>query len=85
NLDHALAMAGLDTSQVEFIYGEQGRGHNAVEMVARGEIDAANVDIPFDLQGKKRGLNAIQLPAVPVIHNTTICANTEFVYTHEEL
>ncbi|HEX9878649.1 MAG TPA: hypothetical protein VGB25_00475, partial [Candidatus Binatia bacterium] len=47
NLDHALALAGLDTSQVEFLYGEQGRGHNAVEMVARGEIDAANVDIPF--------------------------------------
>ncbi len=84
NLDHALALAGLDTSQVEFIYGTEDRGHEAVEKVARGELDAANVDIPFDLQGKKRGLNAIQLPAVPVIHNTTICASTEFVWKNEE-
>jgi hypothetical protein len=31
--------------------------------VERGDVDAANVDIPFDLQAKKRGLNAIELPA----------------------
>ncbi len=84
NLDHALALAGLDTSQVEFIYGTEDRGHEAVEKVARGELDAANVDIPFDLQAKKRGLNTIQLPSVPVIHNTTICASTEFVWKNEE-
>ena len=84
NLDHALALAGLDTSQVEFIYGSEDRGHEAVEKVARGELDAANVDIPFDLQAKKRGLNTIQLPSVPVIHNTTICASTEFVWKNEE-
>ncbi len=84
NLDHALSLAGLDTSQVEFIYGTEERGHEAVEKVARGELDAANVDIPFDLQGKKRGLNTIQLPSVPVIHNTTICASTEFVWKNEE-
>lgn len=84
NLDHALSLAGLDTSQVEFIYGTEDRGHEAVEKVARGELDAANVDIPFDLQAKKRGLNTIQLPSVPVIHNTTICASTEFVWKNEE-
>ncbi len=84
NLDHALSLAGLDTSQVEFIYSTEDRGHEVVEKVARGELDAANVDIPFDLQGKKRGLNVIQLPSVPVIHNTTICASTEFVWKNEE-
>jgi ABC-type nitrate/sulfonate/bicarbonate transport system substrate-binding protein len=91
NLDHALRRAGVDTSKVEFIFvrddagGKAGKdSHGAVEMVARGEIDAANIDIPFDLQAKKRGLNCIELPAVPVIHNTTICASMEFVRQNEE-
>lgn len=84
NLDHALALAGVDTSQVEFVFPQTERGHEAVEAVVRGEVDAANVDIPFDLQAKKRGLNTIQLPSVPVIHNTTICASTDFVWKNEE-
>ena len=86
NLDHALGLAGVDTSKVEFIFGDKlsHKGHEAVEKVARGEIDAANVDIPFDLQAKKRGLNVIKLPSVPVIHNTTVCASTEFVRKNEE-
>jgi ABC-type nitrate/sulfonate/bicarbonate transport system substrate-binding protein len=87
NLDHALKRAGVDTSKVEFIFvrDEMGKdSHGAVEMVARGEIDAANIDIPFDLQARKRGLSVIELPAVPVIHNTTICASTEFVWQNEE-
>jgi hypothetical protein len=84
NLDHALALAGVDTSTIEFIYPDNERGHDAVEAVARGDVDAANIDIPFDLQAKKRGLNYIQLPSVPVIHNTTICATTDFVWKNEE-
>ena len=86
NLDHALGLAGVDTSQVEFVFGAQGadKSHQAVEMVARGEVDAANVDIPFDLQAKKKGLKVITLPSVPVIHNTTICATTDFVWKNEE-
>lgn len=87
NLDHALRRAGVDTSKVEFVFARDTEGkdcHSAVERVARGEIDAANVDIPFDLQARKLGLNAIELPTVPVIHNTTICASTEFVRKNEE-
>ena len=87
NLDHALRRAGVDTSKVEFIYPQRMElrdGRLAVERVARGEVDAASVDIPFDLQAKKLGLNTIELPAVPVIHNTTICASTDFVLKHEE-
>lgn len=86
NLDHALGLAGVDTSQVEFVFGGQGadKSHQAVEMVARGEMDAANVDIPFDLQAKKKGLQVITLPSVPVIHNTTVCATTDFVWKNEE-
>ena len=48
------------------------------------DVDAANVDMPFDLQAKKRGLNALEFPALPVIHNTTICANMDFVRENEE-
>jgi hypothetical protein len=54
-----------------------------VEAVIRREVEAANVDIPFDLQAKKKGLNVIQLPARPVIHNTTICASMDYVLKNE--
>ncbi len=89
NLEHSLALAGVDTSKVEFIYNKPNvtmadRGNTAIEMLSRGEIDAANVDIPFDLQGKKKGFHPVKLPSVPVIHNTTICASTDFTLKNEE-
>jgi NMT1/THI5 like len=93
NLRSALARAGVDISKVEFVYssregeGEDSRlavGYSSIERVRRHEVDAANVDIPFDLQAKKRGLNALELPALPVIHNTTICASMDFVRKNEE-
>jgi Txe/YoeB family toxin of Txe-Axe toxin-antitoxin module len=86
NLEQSLKRAGVDTSQVELVYGGRKQGidaREAVEMVARGEVEAANVDIPFDLRARKRGLNVIQLPALPVIHNTTICANMDYVLKNE--
>ena len=86
NLEQSLKRAGVDTSQVELVYDRRNRGiqaHEAVEMVVRGEIEAANVDIPFDLRAKKRGLNLIQLPARPVIHNTTICTSMDYVLKNE--
>jgi NMT1/THI5 like len=93
NLRSALERAGVDLSKVEFVYssregeGADSRlavGYSSIERVRRHEVDAANVDIPFDLQAKKRGLNAIKLPALPVIHNTTICASMDFVRENEE-
>ncbi len=93
NLRHALERTGVNVAKVEFVFssregeGEDSRlavGPSSIERVRRGEVDAANVDIPFDLQAKKRGLNALELPSLPVIHNTTICASTEFVRANEE-
>ena len=93
NLRHALERAGVDVSKVEFVFssregeGEDSRlavGPASIARVRRGEVDAANVDIPFDLQAKKKGLNALELPSLPVIHNTTICASTDFVRENEE-
>jgi hypothetical protein len=93
NLRQALDRAGVDVSRVEFVFssregeGEDSRlavGYSSIERVLRQDVDAANVDIPFDFQAKKRGLNAIELPALPVIHNTTICASTDFVHKNEE-
>ncbi|MGH7769682.1 MAG: ABC transporter substrate-binding protein [Candidatus Binatia bacterium] len=93
NLRHALQRAGVDIAKVEFVFssregeGADSRlavGSSSIDRVRRGEIDAANVDIPFDLQAKKRGLNALELPSLPVIHNTTICASTDFVRANEE-
>jgi ABC-type nitrate/sulfonate/bicarbonate transport system substrate-binding protein len=59
-------------------------GPASIDRIRRNDVDAANVDMPFDLQAKKRGLNAIELPALPVIHNTTVCANMDFVRNNEE-
>lgn len=88
NLKHSIELGGADLSRVEFvILREHGGGwgsRTAVEMVARGEAAAANVDAPFDLQGEKRGLHRLETPSVPVIHNATICANGEWVRASEE-
>jgi len=93
NLRHALARAGVDVAKVEFVFssregeGADSRlavGPSSIDRVRRGEVDAANVDIPYDLQAKKRGLGALELPSLPVIHNTTICASMDFVRGNEE-
>jgi hypothetical protein len=93
NLRRALERAGVDISTVEFLFssregeGADSRlavGPSSIDRVRRRDVDAANVDIPFDLQARKRGLNALELPALPVIHNTTICASTDFLNRNEE-
>ncbi|MCH6546683.1 MAG: ABC transporter substrate-binding protein [Deltaproteobacteria bacterium] len=88
NLKHGLRLAGIDVETVEFHEAHEVGGVNgrlAVEAVANGKFDAAHVDIPFDLQAKKKGLNALDLPEVPVIHNTTICTTTTFAENNKEL
>ena len=77
---------------VQFVLASRdGEGADSRLAVGPSSIDrfaatsrAANVDMPFDLQAKKHGLNAIELPDLPVIHNTTICANIDFVRENEE-
>src|SRR4051812_3760142 len=71
NLKHSIELGGADLSKIEFTtIKERGaaRSRLAVQMVARGEAAAANVDAPFDLQGEKLGLHKLDLPTVPVIH-----------------
>jgi NMT1/THI5 like protein len=86
NLIEALGEAGVDASKIDFVSLEETevKRYLSLDMVARGEVDAADVDIPFDLIAKKRGLNVLQLPDRPVIHNTTICASTDFVRRNED-
>jgi NMT1/THI5 like protein len=93
NLRQALARAGVDLAKIEFVLasregeGADSRlavGPSSIDRIRRNDVDAANVDMPFDLQAKKHGLNAIELPALPVIHNTTICANMDFIHQNEE-
>jgi ABC-type nitrate/sulfonate/bicarbonate transport system substrate-binding protein len=88
NLRRALREAGANPDKIEFVFSggdTKHPSHIAVDMVANGDIDAANVDLPFDLQATKQGLNSIELPDIPVIHNTTICANTDFVHSHRDV
>ena len=86
NLIEALGEAGVDASKIEFVSLEETevKRYLSLDMVARGDVDAADVDIPFDLIARKQGLNVLQLPDRPVIHNTTICASTDFVWRNED-
>lgn len=86
NLIEALRDAGVDASKIEFVSVEETevKRYLSLDMVLRGEVDAADVDIPFDLIATKRGLNVLQLPDRPVIHNTTICASMDFVRRNED-
>jgi hypothetical protein len=88
NMKHALQIGGVDLKKIEFVEMER-RGnsnycHEAIELVAQGRADAAMVDMPFDRQGEKRGMHRLDVPSLPVIHNSTICANREWVQENEE-
>jgi len=86
NLIEALREQGVDAGKIEFVSAEETevKRYLALEMLERGEVDAAQVDIPFDLVGQKRGFSVLPVPERPVIHNTTICASTEFVRRNEQ-
>jgi hypothetical protein len=87
NLIAGLRQIGVDTGKINFIMvrGSQGEmNHLNFEKVRRGEVDATTVDVPFDLRARKLGMSVIELPSIPVIHNTTICASTDFVSRNEE-
>ena len=87
NLLYALKFAGVDVDKIEFVdvpaKGER-RCPVAMEMLARGEADAANVDVPYDYQGIKLGYNVVDVPNIPVIHNVTITANQDWVDKNED-
>jgi len=86
NLKHSLEVGGANLDAIEFVIMDSlapDVSHRAVEAVVRGEAVAASVDIPFDLQGEKRGLLHLPIPSVPVIHNATMCANREWVVENE--
>src|SRR5581483_9396618 len=88
NLQHSLRLAGVDVDRMEFmgLSGGSGRmpSRSMVEMVHRGEVAGASVDLPFDFVGQQLGLRILDIPSVPVIHNTTLCANREWVLRNEE-
>jgi hypothetical protein len=87
NLKHSLELAGVDLDRVEFLQMKRrglDHGKQAVEMLLDGAAEAAGVDIPFDKMAEKRGMHRLDVPTVPVIHNTTICGNRQWVIENEE-
>jgi hypothetical protein len=87
NMKHSIEAGGADLSKIEFVVLDGPKNfvcRDAVEEVAAGRASAAAVDIPFDLRGEKRGLHRLPIPAVPVIHNATICANREWIKDNED-
>lgn len=87
NLKRSLRSAGADIDSIEFVFLESGEqaGKTMVEKVAAGEAVAASVELPFDKQAERYGLHHLDFPAPPVIHNTTICANREWVRENRQL
>ena len=87
NLKHSLEIGGADLDTIEWVRvgrSDGGGYRSAVEAVTRGEAPAAAVDPPFDRQGEKQGLHKLDIPAIPVIHNATMCANRDWVAANEE-
>jgi hypothetical protein len=87
NLKHCIQVAGANLDAIEFVSLDSHAldvNRQAVEMVARGDAAAAQVDMPFDLQGEKLGLHELDIPSVPVIHNATMCANRDFLLQDPE-
>jgi hypothetical protein len=87
----ALELVGVDLDTVNFEVWRQDDPDRikvnvrAVDVTVDGKAAAAFVDVPFDLAGRKRGLTVLDLPQIPVIHNTTICTNREFAVGNEAL
>jgi hypothetical protein len=87
NLKHSIQVGGANLDAIEFVSLDSHAldvNRQAVERVARGEAAAAQVDMPFDLQGEKLGLHGLDIPSVPVIHNATMCANRDFIIRDPE-
>ena len=88
NLFKAIGQAGVEPDRIHFVHmdGLQGQlNPDNVERLVSGDVDAVTLDIPFDLRAQRQGMNLIPLPDVPVVHNTTICTNMDFVSRNEEL
>jgi len=88
NLSRAISQSGVDIGKIDFVFmkGLQSEVNPAnVERLVQGEFDAVSVDIPFDLRAQQQGMNVISLPDIPVVHNTTITANLEFVSKNEDV
>jgi hypothetical protein len=87
NLRHSIEVAGADLSKINFVTDIKrpgDRATRALDAVLAGEAAGAGVDAPFDLRAANLGLHELALPAIPVIHNCTICSNIEWVRENED-
>jgi NMT1/THI5 like len=69
---------------IEPILSMAGDRRRYVDEVVDRKASAALVDMPFDLYGTNSGLQVIDLPERPVIHNTTILTTTDYIREHRE-
>jgi ABC-type nitrate/sulfonate/bicarbonate transport system substrate-binding protein len=70
---------GDDEIRIEPLESMAADRRRYVDRVVSGDASATLVDMPFDLYGKNSGLNIIELPDRPVIHNTTILTTTDYI------
>jgi ABC-type nitrate/sulfonate/bicarbonate transport system substrate-binding protein len=88
NFKAILSDCGVRLDSIEFVtnqkYANSGNFRQVVESELGNSVQAALVDMPFDLVGKKKGFKVFPLPDRPVVHNVTICASTEYLLQNEK-
>jgi hypothetical protein len=88
NFKRLLSDAGVNLDSVDFITnrwrGVTGNFRDVVESELGDTVQAALVDMPFDLVGKKKGFKIFPLPERNVVHNVTICSSKDFIEENEK-
>jgi len=87
NLFAVLESCGLPADDINIVAIEDKSGSYLayVEGVLSGDAAATLVDMPFDLYGQQKGLEVMELPDRPVIHNTTLLTSTDYAKEHEDV
>jgi ABC-type nitrate/sulfonate/bicarbonate transport system substrate-binding protein len=88
NLKKVLEESGVRLSTLKFEtdqwMADTGNFNSAVDNLMGTKVQAALVDMPFDLVGKKKGFKVLKLKDRPVVHNVTICASTRYLQENEK-
>jgi ABC-type nitrate/sulfonate/bicarbonate transport system substrate-binding protein len=89
NFKGVLESAGVDLDSIKFVTSNKmsiaGNFNEAINEYMGSTVQAALVDMPFDLVGTKKGFKILKLPDRPVVHNVTVCATTDYIAKNEDV
>lgn len=88
NLKGILRGCGVDTDSIRYEFPRVRTPlacREAVDALVAGDLDAALVDPPFERVAERAGARVLPIPALPVIHNATICVDSTWALANREL